>query len=70
MSWAEDEGIDAYDFEDLDKRSEDWDDGFHITRDGTKIRLKDLKLYHLKNIINYFSNCDTTMLEEELEERS
>jgi hypothetical protein len=51
------------------KREQKWREGIHITRDGTKMRIKDMTADHLCNTIRYFEGYDTSPLEEDLSKR-
>jgi hypothetical protein len=74
MSWAEDNDIDIYSSLDEDlydfakvHLEEMWTSGFHKTKDGRTLRIKDMTDEHLRNTIRYFSNrCSTAPLEMEL----
>lgn len=69
MSWAEEEGIDALDVPEYIYNEENWKNGFHVTQDEKIIRLSDMETKHIKNTIRYFSDIDTSPLEEELNKR-
>ncbi len=50
--------------------SENWDMGYHETRDGDRIRITKMSDSHLQNTINYFKNeFDTSILQKELDRR-
>lgn len=71
MSWAEDNNIDVYDPILYIDPYLDWEQGFHTTKDGEQIKLRDMTTEHLKNTIRYFKRTqDTTPLEKELEKRN
>lgn len=75
MSWAEDEGHDAFsvldDIEYAKKALElDWQDGIHIDRQGNVHELADMTTEHLENTIRFFKNLDTSPLQEELNKRN
>jgi len=75
MSWAEDNGIDAYDAEDLlresgrRRREEEGKSGHHRDRRGKVMKLSDMTAEHLKNTIAYFHRLDTSALQKELNSR-
>lgn len=46
-----------------------WSQGIHIKSDGTQINLKDIPTKYLENIIQKFSDQDTTALMTELQSR-
>lgn len=45
-----------------------WEDGYHITKNREKLKLKEMTIEHLKNTIFYFRELeyDTSPLEKEL----
>ncbi|MDZ4228338.1 MAG: hypothetical protein U1E54_03770 [Candidatus Levybacteria bacterium] len=51
--------------------SELWEDGFHETREGLRIKLTKMTDFHLENTIKFFKSrgYDTTPLERELKLR-
>lgn len=51
------------------ERELDWQNGIHITRDGTEMMIKDMTTSHLKNTIRFFRSLDTSPLEKELKNR-
>lgn len=78
MSWAEDNGIDCWDLDDLEMNEQDeyeiierWKTGFHETGKGKRISIKSMEDSHLANTISYFKNLefDTSILEREVARR-
>lgn len=58
-----------YGYCDVMSREEEWQAGFHTTREGDEIELIKMTSDHLMNTINYFKNSDTLPLRRELERR-
>lgn len=69
MSYAEDEGLDAYDPPDGSKQEDEWRHGYHTTREGKTLRLYEMTEDHLRNTITYFKELDTSPLLNELNRR-
>jgi len=46
-----------------------WEEGYHETKGGKLIPIKDMTIKHLKNTIKYFNNLDVTCLKKELVNR-
>ena len=72
MSFAEENGHDIYDWDDIPDTSIlelKWKRGKHITKDGREMSLKKMSDSHLENTIKYFGSHDTTPLEEEQKRR-
>lgn len=51
--------------------TDDWDEGYHETRDGEMIKISLMENSHLKNCITFFGSkgYDITPFKEELEKR-
>jgi hypothetical protein len=49
-----------------------WEEGYHITKNREKLKLKEMTTNHLRNTINYFKQLeyDISPLEKELKKRS
>ena len=72
MSYAEDEGYDAYGYDDfITKDEREWKNGFHIDKDGNEYKLCDMTENHLINAIKYFKKqgVDVSLLQKELNKR-
>lgn len=54
-------------------REWEWKSGFHTTKNGTCIRIREMTTEHLRNIIRYFNKrhfFDTSVLGAELKRRA
>jgi hypothetical protein len=58
-------------YEAILEREKLWEEGYHITKNREKLRLKEMTTSHLKNTISYFKELeyDTSPLEKELKSR-
>jgi len=57
--------------EPIESPEEQWEQGYHTTKDGQEIGLRDMKDSHIRNCIRFFGNkgFDTILLEKELKDR-
>jgi len=67
MSWVDDNLVYPPDYY---HRVRDWENGIHVTKDGTEIKIESMTENHLKNTIKYFSWLDTSCLKKELKNRN
>lgn len=62
-------GADEYE-ENVWKREKEWSSGFHTTRDGEQLKIREMETSHIKNCINYFEDDhDVSALKKELKRR-
>lgn len=64
MSWAEDEGYDAYDPTDFDDPVFEYETGIWTTAEGKRLRIKDMEVSHLKNVIAWLQRTKKKVEEE------
>lgn len=57
------------DFDIIRKREGQWEEGYHIDRQGNRHELSKMTSEHLRNTINFFIDYDHSPLEEELAKR-
>ncbi len=71
MSYAEDNNLDTYDVSEFVTLEDNWWTGYHETREGERIALRDMSTSHIQNTINFFDwRFDVTPLKEELLRRN
>lgn len=67
MSWAEDEGYDAWDIPEYVGNEEHWKAGFHYDQSGKEYKLTEMSDSHLYNTIKFFSSKGWNVLPLEKE---
>lgn len=71
MSWAEDEGIDAWcDHDMVPRQVQSWRYGVHTDKQGKNYKIVEMTDEHLLNTLKYFvDKYDTSVLESEIRRR-
>lgn len=63
-------GIDLWYGDEADiEREKEWLKGFHTTKTGDTLKIKEMKTSHIQNTINYFYWLNVTPLKKELTRR-
>ena len=64
MSWAEDEGYDAYDPTDFDDPVFEYETGIWTTAEGKRIKVKNMEVSHIKNVVAWLKRTREKVVEE------
>ena len=65
MSWAEDEGIDGYWGDDFDQSPQfEYETGIWATAEGKRLKISEMEVSHLKNVIAWLKRAKDKVMEE------